>query len=47
VLIIRRSELYYRASGIGTPIGGLPVCRLREDSAGDGHLQSVTIPDAV
>jgi hypothetical protein len=34
VLIIRRSKLYYTASGIVT-------------LARDGHLQSVTIPDAV
>ena len=25
VLIIRRSKLYYTASGIITPVGGLPV----------------------
>jgi len=31
VLIIRRSKLYYTASGIITPVGGRPVCRLRED----------------
>ena len=31
VLIIRRSKLYYTASGIVTPAGGLPVHRLRED----------------
>ena len=31
VLIIRRSELYYTASGIITPVGGRPVHRLRED----------------
>ena len=31
VLIFRRSKLYYTASGIITPIGGLPVHRLRED----------------
>jgi len=28
VLIIRRSNLYYTASGIITPVGGRPVCRL-------------------
>ena len=38
VLIIRRSKLYYTASGIITPIGGRPVNRLREDCAPDGHL---------
>ena len=32
VLIIRRSKLYYTASGIVTPVGGRPVHRLREDS---------------
>ena len=47
VLIIRRSKLYYTASGIFTPVGGHPVRRLKEDCAPDGHLQSVKIPDAV
>ena len=37
MLINRRSELYYTASGIITPIGGRPVHRLREDCARDGH----------
>jgi len=32
VLIIRRSKLFYTASGIITPVGGCPVHRLREDS---------------
>ena len=32
VLIVRRSKLYYTASGIITPVGGGPVHRLREDS---------------
>jgi hypothetical protein len=31
VLIVRRSKLYYTASGIITPVGGRPVHRLRED----------------
>ena len=31
MLIIRRSKLYYTASGIITPVGGRPVHRLRED----------------
>ena len=31
VLIIRRSELHYIASGIITPIGGRLMHRLRED----------------
>ena len=45
VLIIRRSKLYYTASGIITPVGGRPVHRLREECsslsthAPDGHLQ--------
>jgi len=30
VLIIRRSKLYYTASGIITPVGSRPVHRLRE-----------------
>ena len=30
VLIIRRSKVYYTASGIVTPVGGRPVHRLRE-----------------
>jgi hypothetical protein len=33
VFIIRRSKLYYTASGIITPIGGGLVHRLREDQA--------------
>jgi len=32
VLIIRRSKLYYTASGIVIPVDGRPVHRLREDS---------------
>jgi len=47
VLIIRRSKLYYTATGIITPVGGRLVHGLREDCARDGHLQSVMIPDAV
>jgi len=43
----QRSELYYTASGIVTPAGGHPVHRLRENCAPDGHLQIVTMPDAV
>ena len=31
MLIIRRSKLYYTASGIVTHVGGRPVHRLRED----------------
>jgi len=47
VLIIRRSKLYCIAFGNVTPVAGLPVCSMREDCAPDGHLQSVTILDAV
>ena len=47
VLIIRRSKLYYTASGNITPIGGRPVHSPLSTCARDGHLQSVTIPDAV
>ena len=49
VLIVRRSKLYYRASGIVTPVGGRPVRRSREESPAHrtDHLQSVMIPDAV
>ena len=47
VLIIRRSNLCYTTSGIVTSVGGRPVHMLREDCAPDGHLQSVTLPDAV
>ena len=36
VLIVRRSKLYYTASGITTPIGGRPVHRLRESFTGRG-----------
>jgi hypothetical protein len=32
VLIIRRSKLYYTASGIITPVGGRPVHRLRDST---------------
>ena len=39
VLIIRRWELYYTASGIITPVGGRPVHRLRKDCTPDGHVQ--------
>jgi len=50
VIIIRRSEFYYTASGINTTIGGRPVHRLREDSI---HLCTgrppigLMIPEAV
>jgi len=47
VLIIRRSKLYYTASGIVTPCtwpSGVHVERLVHTCA---HLQSVMIPDAI
>jgi len=53
MLIIRRSKLYYTASGIVTPVGGRPVHRLREDWLESLNLctgrppTGVTIPDAV
>ena len=51
VLIIRRSKLYYIASGIITPVGGRPAHRLREESSLNlctGRPPTgVTIPDAV
>jgi len=55
VLIIRRSELYYTASGIITPVGDRPVHRLREERRRDSSLNlctgrpstGVMIPDAV
>jgi len=43
VLIIRRSELYYTASGIITPVGGRPVLNPSMGQSPTG----VTIPDAV
>ena len=39
VLIIRRSGLYYTASGIITTIGGSPVHSPLSTCAPDGHLQ--------
>jgi len=39
VLIIRRSKLYYTASGIVTPVGGRPVRSPLSTCAPDGHLQ--------
>jgi len=54
VLIIRRSKLYYTASGIITLVGGRPVHRLREDEESiSPNLctgrppTSVMIPDVV
>ena len=51
VLIVRRSKLYYTASGIITPIDGRPVHILREESSLNlctGRPPTgVMIPDAV
>ena len=50
VLIIRRSELYYTASGIVTPISGRHVHRLKVSSLNlctGRQPTGVTIPDAV
>jgi len=50
VLIIRRSKLYYTASGIVITVSGLPVHRLRESSLNlcTGRPPAgVMIPDAV
>ena len=47
VPIVRRSKLYYTASGIITHIGGRPVHSPLSTCAPEGHLHSVTIPDAV
>ena len=41
------AKVYYTASGIITPIGGRPVHSPLSTCAPDGHLQIVTIPDAV
>jgi len=43
VLIIRWSNCIIQHLVSSQSVGGRPVRRLRED----GHLQSVTIPDAV
>ena len=47
VLIIRKSKLYYTASGIITPVGGRPVHRLRADLCTGRPPTGVMIPDAV
>jgi len=51
VLIIRRSKLYYTASGIITPTGGRPVHKLREESSLNLCMRwppvGVMIPEAV
>ena len=51
VLIIRRSKLYYTASGIIAPVGGCSVHRLREVSSVNQFTgrppTGVKIPDTV
>ena len=52
VLIIRRSKLYYTASGIIAPVGGSSVHRLREEQSSlylcTGRPPTgLMIPDAV
>ena len=46
VLIIRRSKLYYTASGIITPIDGRPVHTCAQVCMGQSSI-GVMIPDAV
>jgi len=45
VLIIRRSKLYYTASGIITPVGGRSVHRLREAICGSPVFATVLLRD--
>jgi len=40
-------KIVYTASGIIAPVGGQVKGRLLSTCAPNGHLQSVTIPDAV
>ena len=47
VLIIRRSKLYYTASGIITPVGGRPVHRSSLNLCTGWPPTGVMIPDAV
>ena len=47
MLVIRRSKLYYTASGIITPVGGRPVYRSREDLWTGRPPAGVMIPDVV
>ena len=47
MLIVRRSKLYYTASGIIITIGGRPVQRLREDLCMGQPPIAVMIPEAV
>ena len=44
VLIIRKSKLYYTASGIVTPVGGRPVHRLRDYTEMHGQ-QNINFTD--
>ena len=46
MLVMRRSNCIIQRLVSSHSVGGRPVRSLRED-APDGHLQSVTIPDAV
>ena len=41
MLIVRRSKLYYTASGIITPVGGRPVHKLREEEGQNCIIQSL------
>jgi hypothetical protein len=44
VLIVRRSELYYTASGIITPVGGRPVHRTAlQKPKGEAKVVPVTV----
>jgi len=47
VLIIMRSKLYYTASGIITPVGGLPVHRSSLNLSTGRPPTGVMVPDAV
>ena len=47
VLIIRKSKLYYMASGIITPVGGHPVHRSSLNLCVGWPPTGVMIPDAV
>ena len=47
VLIMRRSKLYYTASGIITHVGGCPVHRSSLNQCTGRPPAGVTIPDAV
>jgi hypothetical protein len=47
VLIIRKSNCTIQHLVSSHPVGGRPAHSLKEDCAPDGHVQSVTVPDAV